>query len=261
MQRSTSLLRPEHPPLAGGEFDCPAIEPTSADTYPEDGRVGAWGHDAHWHTYDQFLYAATGWAILAVDGEDHRIDRGSALVIPAGAWHSARFGPGFTPVSAALTAPGGRRALPIPVSGEVRLRILDGRWDDAALQRTVDELAARAARLPAGDPGGVVVPAGPVSGPVAARLQADPADARTLEDFAAELHTSVVTIRRAFLEETGLTYSQWRTRVRLRAAVDLLGQGRPVGRVAAQVGLSPNGLLAAIRKHYGCAPSDLVAAR
>lgn len=237
-------------------------EPESPDTFPPDGRSGAWGHDPHWHTFHQFLYAATGWAILRIGDETHRIDAGTGLVIPAGLPHSARFGPGFTPVSEEVDAPPSTdHAVPVSITPELRIRILDARWAPHGLAELLRDTLDRAALLPAGDPCGVVVPVGPLSGPIATHLRADPADRRTLEDFAAELHTSVVTIRRAFLEETGITFSQWRTRVRLQAAVDQLRQGRPVARVAAHVGLSPSGLLAAVRRHYECAPSELAAAR
>src|SRR5690606_1732309 len=66
--------------------------------------------------------------------------------------------------------------------------------------------------LPTGPPADLH---GPLTGPIAAALAADPAAALTLDAWAARLHVSTVSIRRAFLAETGMPYSRWRTRARL----------------------------------------------
>ncbi len=194
------------------------------------------------------------------------------MVVPAGIAHSARFNPGFRAVTGAVELPAHARVpMALVITDRLRIRLLDAQWcvDSSSVETIANEAdavgevlredIATAAQLPYGDLGAVVVPIGPVSGPVAAALHSNPADPRTLEDFAAQLHTSVVSIRRAFRDETGLPFSQWRTQVRLRAAVTLLQRGQTVARVAARVGLSHNGLLSAMRKHYGCTPSDLVA--
>ncbi|MFC3241666.1 helix-turn-helix transcriptional regulator [Gordonia humi] len=71
---------------------------------------------------------------------------------------------------------------------------------------------------------------------LAEAIMADPADDSSLEDWAWRTSMSARTIARAFRAETGMTFTQWRTRVRMVAAVELLGVGMPVGLVAKRVG-------------------------
>ena len=107
------------------------------------------------------------------------------------------------------------------------------------------------------DPGvAVPLPADPRARAVAARLSAAPADPRSLEDWAAELGTSVSTLRRAFAVGTGMTFTDWRTQVRLRASLPLLADGLPVAGVARRVGYaSLNGYVDAFRRHFGHTPA------
>jgi|GEM_PF-1039035 len=98
---------------------------------------------------------------------------------------------------------------------------------------------------------------GPLTAPIAQALVDDPASTLTLDEWAARLHVSPVSIRRAFLTETGMPFSRWRTRARLRLAVERLRAGEPVTAVAHAVGMSHNGLLAACRRDLGLPPSAL----
>ncbi|GAA3656974.1 helix-turn-helix domain-containing protein [Microbacterium marinilacus] len=75
---------------------------------------------------------------------------------------------------------------------------------------------------------------------IARMIVQDPADDRSIEQWARITSQSARTIARAFRVETGLTFSQWRTRARLARAVQLLGEGTPVGAVARRVGYATN---------------------
>lgn len=100
------------------------------------------------------------------------------------------------------------------------------------------------------------LPADPRARAVAGRLSATPADPRSLEDWSVELGTSVSTLRRAFAVGTGMTFTDWRTQVRLRASLPLLADGLPVAGVARRVGYaSLNGYVDAFRRHFGHAPA------
>jgi len=63
-------------------------------------------------------------------------------------------------------------------------------------------------------------------------------------------------LERCFLAETGLAIGQWRRRVRLFHALELLERGAPVTAVALDVGYAnPSAFTVAFRRQFGVAPS------
>jgi AraC-like DNA-binding protein len=89
---------------------------------------------------------------------------------------------------------------------------------------------------------------------VARSLSHDPGDPTRLDEWAARLHISVKTLQRDFAREFGMTFTQWRTKLRLRAARALLGT-EAVGAVAHRVGYaSPSAFVTAFAKEYGYTP-------
>lgn len=89
---------------------------------------------------------------------------------------------------------------------------------------------------------------------VAAALAADPADDTSLEAWAGRLHTSVKTLQRDFVREYELSFSAWRTRLRLQASLALLAL-HPVTETAHRVGYSSaSAFVAAFTKEYGETP-------
>ncbi|GAA0962085.1 helix-turn-helix transcriptional regulator [Actinocorallia libanotica] len=94
---------------------------------------------------------------------------------------------------------------------------------------------------------------------VARSLTREPADSTGLEEWAARLCTSVKTLQRDFDREFGMSYTQWRTRLRLQAARVLLKGPQPVTQVAHQVGYaSPSAFIQAFAKEYGHTPGEYV---
>jgi len=94
---------------------------------------------------------------------------------------------------------------------------------------------------------------------VARSLAREPADPTRLEEWAERLCTSVKTLQRDFEREFGMSYTQWRTRLRLQAARVLLKGPRPVTQVAHQVGYaSPSAFIQAFTREYGCTPGEYV---
>lgn len=90
---------------------------------------------------------------------------------------------------------------------------------------------------------------------IASALIARPDDPRPLDELAQAAGTSVSTLRRAFAE-TGMTFTDWRTQVRLQAALPHLADGVPVAGVARRVGYtSLNGFVDAFRRHFGHTPA------
>jgi AraC-like DNA-binding protein len=87
----------------------------------------------------------------------------------------------------------------------------------------------------------------------------DPADQTRLDEWAIRLHTSTKTVQRDFMREFGVSYSQWRTRIRLEAAVVLLETGS-VTEVAHLVGYSSvPAFVTAFSREYGHTPGRFAA--
>ncbi|WP_433632912.1 AraC family transcriptional regulator [Nocardia sp. CA-120079] len=93
------------------------------------------------------------------------------------------------------------------------------------------------------------------AGQVADALTRNPADPRTLAEFAADAATSPRTLTRQFLVETGISFGQWRTQIRLAASLPLLAEGLPIARIACRVGYAtPSSYVAAFRRAVGVSP-------
>lgn len=86
-------------------------------------------------------------------------------------------------------------------------------------------------------------------------LSGAPADTRTLEAWAAELHLSPRTLIRRFQAETGMTFRQWRRQARLLLALERLAANEPVTSVAYDVGYDGlSAFIEAFRQAYGVTP-------
>lgn len=93
---------------------------------------------------------------------------------------------------------------------------------------------------------------------IAMALQADPADARGLEDWAAQLGRSRRTLARQFQAQTRLSFTAWRQRLRLLFAVPRLQAGCSVTQVAAELGYaSTSAFIACFQRCYGLTPGAL----
>ncbi|MGM7671273.1 AraC family transcriptional regulator [Microbacterium sp. A93] len=94
--------------------------------------------------------------------------------------------------------------------------------------------------------------------PIVTAVLADPADRRTLGDWALRLRVSERTITRAFRAETGLGFVRWVGSVRVQQATALLAAGEPIEEIAEAMGYrSPSAFGAAFRKLTGTTPSSL----
>lgn len=244
-QRSTSTV--EH------------VDSLDSDTWPLTAAFGAWGHDEHWHPYGHLVLALAGDAVLSADGVTHVIATDQGVWVPSRVPHRATFQPGFAPLvietgDLAL----GSSCLPLHVSRDLRRRLIARRLDgDDPVGVLITELE-RLRQLPDGGSLTVPDPTGPLTGAIAAAFAGDASDPRTLTDWAETLHCSGMSIRRAFREETGISFSEWRTRRRLAVSLQLLRSGSPVSSAAYAVGLTHNGLIAAYRRHLGAPPSSFV---
>jgi AraC-like DNA-binding protein/quercetin dioxygenase-like cupin family protein len=96
---------------------------------------------------------------------------------------------------------------------------------------------------------------------IAQQLAADPADARSLTEWAAWAGIAPRTLTRRFALETGLAFSTWRTRARLMRAIELLAAGGAVTSVALELGYdSLSAFISMFRRSLGVSPGKFSAA-
>jgi len=75
-------------------------------------------------------------------------------------------------------------------------------------------------------------------GPILHALQDDPRDERTLADWAGVMHTTQRTLARRCVRDLGIGFAEWRRRLRVIKAIELLEDGATVESVALQLGYS-----------------------
>jgi AraC-like DNA-binding protein len=126
--------------------------------------------------------------------------------------------------------------------------------DEAAgrlLQVTLDRLSGlRAASL------ALQWPSDPRIQRIAEVLSANPAESATLDDLAEAAGVTARTAARLFVKETGQTLGQWRQQLRLLVALERLGAGLSVTRVALEVGYNDvSSFIAVFREAFGDTPA------
>ncbi|MFJ3949540.1 helix-turn-helix transcriptional regulator [Streptomyces sp. Je 1-4] len=215
----------------------------------------------HRHEHHQLAWARRGVLAVRATGTTWVLPPSMALWIPAGTPHatgaagpalfrSLYFLPDRCPVGwSAPTVVGVS-----PLLRELISYLSDGALDPAARERAeavvLDQLrpvSVATVQAP--------MPHDPRARRVAEALRADPSDGRTLAEWGTRVGASGRTLARAFVTDTGMPYGQWRTRVRLQAAMPLLAGGATVAAVAARVGYaSPSAFVAAFRRAVGVPP-------
>jgi AraC-like DNA-binding protein len=83
----------------------------------------------------------------------------------------------------------------------------------------------------------------------------DPGDKRSIEDFAELACTSSRTLARLFIKEVGLTFGDWRKRVRLMVAIEKLEKGFSVSQISVDLGYgNPSAFVEMFGKEFGISP-------
>lgn len=217
------------------------------------------------------LWVHTGTATVETPGGDHRLSAGEAIWIPPGVMHRTRTDAGGVVFPIFPRAPELRGAL-----AELRVVTIPPGWEDwfvfqfdfnryhnrdapsgaGALLGLVIESASRAERSLRGAAGPPLpMPHSREGRAVAQALLRSPGSTWRTDDFAARENLSVRTLQRQFLNETGVVFSEWRTRARVSVAANHLAEGRGVGWTGRHVGYeTPAGFTRAFRRHFGVVP-------
>lgn len=91
-------------------------------------------------------------------------------------------------------------------------------------------------------------------------LQAAPDDTRTLADWGGQVGLTERSLARLFRNETGLSFGDWRLRLRMLLALGALERGERVTKVALDSGYaSTSAFIAAFRRAFGMTPREMFA--
>lgn len=226
---------------------------------------------SHIHERDQLLYAMQGVVRVTTADAAWILPPDRALYIPGGIEHDVAMRGRIemrTLYIHARTAPG-LPTVPVAMEVSVLLRSLIL----ALLEEPIlyDE-KARGGRLAAlildeiarADPVALVIPMPRDARLVRLcdRLLEQPGCGDTLDQLAHEAGASPRTLSRLFSREVGLSFTQWRQRVRFHNAMEAIVRGEPVGVIAHASGYaSASAFTAAFRKLMGVTPGSLGAGK
>jgi AraC-like DNA-binding protein len=207
-----------------------------------------------WHTHDddQLAWASRGVISVVTDTATWLLPPSRALWIPAGVRHEVR-AQGTTTmrslyVKTALLAIDWLLLELVEYLGDETLSSARRERAAALLADVLEPLAVTTID--------VRLPADARARTVAEALLQDPAESRTLTSWGRQVGASGRTLERAFLAETGVPFSRWRTLARLNASLPLLASGRAISYVAPAVGYeSTSAFVAAFHREVGLTPT------
>lgn len=220
---------------------------------------------AHAHANGQLIYPELGGLLLETAGSMIRLAPDRAAWIPNGVahavlidrsfrYHSLYIEPAFFSSDAVFV---------MAVRPLLRELILDAEhWSSHADER---HLADAKARVLVGEirrapfmSSGIAIPDDKRIARICREIERDPSGTKSLDDWAREVGASAKTIQRCFNASTGMSFQQWRNRVRMTKALELHARGTRLLDIALAVGYSTEGAYAqAFKKFYGYPPSRL----
>lgn len=236
----------------------------TARAHARDSRIGR-----HAHRRAQLIVLAQGALRLECDDRVLTVPPGQAAFLPGGLPHAAAYGE-RSAVSIAYFEPADFPGLPqesllFPASDLIRALIARAlelsaapAWSEAD-RRAMRVLADEIARAPRGARG-LGLGQDARLRRVTEALLADPADRRTLPQWAEAAAVPERTLARLFARETGLSFARWRARLQIARAVEWLAAGHPVTQIAYDLGYaSPSGFTAMFTRETGAPPQGWLA--
>lgn len=225
----------------------------------------------HRHPWGQLAFVESGSMSFAVEGQPLFAPPGYAVWIPAGMDHSSHnrrevkcrlinIAERYTP--ALPKSPGIVRLHPLFLAGVEDLfdrgvEIPDSAADRRLARVLIDKLLATPmlqSFVPHSDDR--------LLGPILEALQHAPGDNTTLDAWAQRVHTTERTLSRRCRDELGMSFAQWRQRLRFQQSLPLLEQGRSVQQVAAQMGYaSASAFIAMFQQFSGTTPQKFRVAK
>ncbi|MEO9959804.1 helix-turn-helix transcriptional regulator [Nisaea sp.] len=233
------------------------------------GTFFAQGHDTGEHQHDraQFVHAERGLLQVWAEGGQWSVPPGMAVWVPARVQHRVRAISDADFVSLYIRAPY-RDEPEIPVPSRcgvvtvppllkqliVHLKELSAGQDGDRQNRVAAVIADELKELVSADLH-LAIPSDRRAARVALAMIEDPSDGRDLAAWGHEVGASGRTLTRHFVAETGVSFSEWRRRCRLFAALEMLSAGRSITAIAFDAGYrSPSAFSAAFNKFFGISP-------
>ncbi len=221
----------------------------------------------HGHDWHQLSYASAGVLRVATADSAWIVPPHRAVWIPAGVEHREEMrGQGtmrslYFATGIARTLPASCSVLNVPpLLRELILEASTHGVLDAAVpaqKRLAQVIVDRIALLEPAPAQKLPMPRDPRALSIALRLQKNPANDEDLERLARRAGASKRTAQRLFTAETGLSFAQWRQRMRLLCAVERLGAGRSVTDAALDVGYSSvSAFVSAFGQEFGVTPGQ-----
>lgn len=215
----------------------------------------------HDHDEHELLWHASGTFCVDSGGRSWLVAPGTGVWVPAGTPHRVA-GTAYRCAWALIRRDAcptlWSQVSPVPVSALLRhllTHLADPRLaasDRLHAEQVVFDLLHPLLALPSV---GLTVPRDPRCERIVATVLNNPASPLELADWADEVGASLRTLRRLFQNETTMSFSQWRTHVRMRAAITHLAAGEPVGQVARRVGYAnSSAFVTAFRRCTGRSP-------
>lgn len=221
--------------------------------------------EPHAHPRAQVIFASAGVMRVLVPGNRWFVPPSQAVYVPPLFEHEVQF-PGkvairnlFIDQSAAAILPSSCRVIAVTaLLRELIMRFVGMVPNEAGGPRgarisavILDELAGAAS-----SPRNLPTSTEPHLTRVMEALLTAPGDNRSLDEWARVANASARTLARLFLRETGMTFADWRLRLRMLEALDRLTKGTSVTAIALDLGYSaPSAFIAAFRSHFGTSPS------
>lgn len=222
----------------------------------------------HSHDWVQFCYAISGVLGVYTNGGNYFAPPQWGVWIPAGVEHDvvasgqAEMRSLYIRRDACQWAPGHCRVLEVtPLARELIkqfcLMPVEYPEGDSAEGRLVSVLLDQLRTLP--EVGfSVPLPSHPGLQALCNSLIAEPDKAHTLQRWAAKLGCSEKTLMRLFQRQTGLSFRNWRQRMRLLSSLALLEAGQSVTDAALGCGYdSTSAYIAAFKQLFGATPGEL----
>lgn len=88
-------------------------------------------------------------------------------------------------------------------------------------------------------------------------LRLNPGDGRTIDNFSSDLGMTVRTFQRRWHAEVGITFVEWRQRLKFLAAIDMLEKGETIQKISFKLGYSSSSaFIGMFRKMSGQTPEQ-----
>lgn len=245
MPQNTTLLQPHHFPL----------------------EMGFTFHEHSHLNYHQLMWTDSGLLKVGIEGEYWTLPGPLALIVPAGTRHTVEMMRNTEWYGVYLSAEHCTVPLDSPtpmfvnsLARELILYLIDEVSESERINaqnmllQALSPVQDAAIKLP--------IPQDPRGRDIAELLLSNPADDRTLEELGHAVGVSPRTALRVFHAETGLTFKQWRTLMKLQSSLPKLADGVPVATVANQVGYATaSAFVSAFKRVTGKTPAKFLSGR